>query len=249
VFRIENQATVRYLQNVGLAGHLTTVAVTRVHSSHGVKALFADGIASILYSMGMTLTITVIILFSFIQEWWGIGIISMLILARLINTVVIMRRSELGWKGAKEPGVEGNLLVLLSQDRWIRMEGFVDDLKEVTAGQWLRDETTIEGFATSFATLVVYVSAVLGTNLSATGSFLLGSQLLLTAGLLGLCNSLTRGLRMYNCMLGVAGEPHHYTRRIDMAKELVEQSGRRDWAIGLGLILPAEDESTIPIIL
>jgi hypothetical protein len=157
-----------------------------------------------------------------------------------------------GWKGAKEPGVHGDLLVLISQDRWVRMRGLVDDLKEVTAGQWLRDQRTIDGFTINFATLLVYGCAVLGTNLSTIGGFLLACQLLLSAALLGLCNVLTQNLRVFNCVLRVEGEPHHYARRLEMAEDLIQQTGRSDWAIGLGMILPLPNkhgvikESTIP---
>ena len=69
-------------------------------------------------------------------------------------------------EGAPDPGVEGDLLVLLSQDHWVRMKGFVDDLKTVTSGQWLRDQTTIERFATAYATLLVYSAAALASNAS-----------------------------------------------------------------------------------
>ena len=90
-------------------------------------------------------------------------------LARLLNVVIIKRRSRMGWKGAPEPGVSGDLLVLLSQDRWVCMRGLVDDLKALTSGQWLRNETSVEGFAMSFATLLVFVSAALAGNVSTIG--------------------------------------------------------------------------------
>ena len=82
-------------------------------------------------------------------------------LACLLNTVVIKRQSKMGWKGAPEPDVHGDLLVLLSQDHWVRIRGLVDDLKAVTAGQWLRDETTLESYCLRCAMLLVFILAVI----------------------------------------------------------------------------------------
>src|SRR6202011_327668 len=121
----------------------------------------------------------------------GLGVLGMLVFARLLNVVVIKRRSTIGWKGALEPGVNGDLLVLLSQDRWIRIQGLVDDLKAVTAGQWLRDETPVESFCVGFATLLVYASAVLAGNASTVGNLLLACLMLISVGMLGLCNTAT----------------------------------------------------------
>jgi len=60
---------------------------------------------------------------------------------------------------AHEPGVLGDLLVLMSQDRWIRIKGLTDDLKAVTAGQWLQDENFFESAIEGCATVVVYLAA------------------------------------------------------------------------------------------
>ena len=40
--------------------------------------------------------------------------------------------------------MKGDLLVLLSQDRWVRIRGLVDDIKPIVSGAWLRDATTLE---------------------------------------------------------------------------------------------------------
>ncbi|KAF8910340.1 hypothetical protein CPB85DRAFT_1515212 [Mucidula mucida] len=166
--------------------------------------------------------------------------------------VVIKRRTQMGWKGVKEPGVVGDLLVLLSQDRWI---GLVDDLKVVASGQWMRDETTIEGFASAFATLLVYVTATLASNAPTVSSLVIALLLLVSVGLLGLCDSLTRDLHMFGRKVHVVGEPKKYTRRLDMAKELIEETGRIAWAVAMFfptslLVLQRSryDRSTRPII-
>jgi hypothetical protein len=58
--------------------------------------------------------------------------------------------------------------------------------------------------------------------------------------MLGLCNSLTQELRMFGCRAYVSKRPKKYTRRLDMADELIGELGRDDWAISIGLILPPD---------
>jgi hypothetical protein len=141
VFRIENQATVSYLQGVGEPGHLVTVNVEKESSPNLVASVFRTLrcthalLSSLFYNTCIVLTITALAVLWSIHDFWAVGVLLMLILARLVNTVVIKRRAQKGWKGKLEPGVKGDLLVLLSEDRWIRMRGLVDDLKAVTSGQ------------------------------------------------------------------------------------------------------------------
>ena len=253
VFRIENQATVSYLQKIGRPGWLVNVLVkeqaTEPFGVQWFKAEFLTGgaAASVLYHLIVVLSVIALTLLLVIHDWWAVSVLLMLMLARIINVVVIKQRAVVGWKGAAEVGVQGDLLVLLSQDRWVRMLGLVDDLKVVTSGQWLRDETTIEGFATSFATLLVYVSAALASNASTIGSFFIACLMLVSVALLGLCNSLTDCLQMFGRIVTTTGESKRYERRLDMAKELVESSQRDDWAIGLGLILPGDRAQKVSV--
>jgi hypothetical protein len=242
VFRIENQATVGYLQRVGEPGHLVNVTVSPPLQRKD-SPFSTDIVASALYLSAIALTIVVFVLLATIHDWWALGVVGMLMLARLLNTIVIRRRSRIGWKGASEPGVEGDLLVLLSQDRWIRMRGSVDDLKVVTAGQWLRDETTVESFCVNFATLLVFVSAALAGNSSSVGSLLLACLLLISAALLGLCNSMTSRLQMFGRAVYPQGQPKAYNRRLDLVHELIEASQRDDWAIAMGMIVPESDKA------
>lgn len=169
----------------------------------------------------------------------------MLVVARLVNVVIIKQRSVKEWKGAKEPGVKGDLLILLSQDRWVRLQGSVDDLKAVTAGQWLRELSVYENFATAFATLLVYVSAALAGNASKIGSLLIACLLLCSVALLGVCNSTTKCLQMYDRVVRTQGEPKKYERRLDMAADLIVETGRKDWAIGIALVKADEVETII----
>lgn len=129
-------------------------------------------------------------------------------------------------------------MVLLSEDRWIRVKGYVDDLKAVTSGKWLRNTTSLESFAVAFATLIVYATAALAGNASKTGSITLLTLLLASVSLLGLSNELARTFHMHGRVLKVAGQPKPYVRRLDLAEELIRESGRSDWAIGLGMVVP-----------
>ncbi|KAF9055351.1 hypothetical protein BDZ89DRAFT_1055944 [Hymenopellis radicata] len=245
VFRIENQATVHYLQNIGKPGSLVTVSVDPV-AGRVPQELFT--FPSLLYGTGIALTVACLVFFVIVHDFWALGVLLMLITARFLNMVVIKRRTQIGWKGAPEPDVHGDLLILLSQDRWVRMQGLVDDLKAVTAGQWLRDETTFEGFASASATLLVYVAAALASNASTLGSLCLAVLLLVSSALLGLCNSLTRDLHMFGRRTHVISGPKTYKRRLDMANELIrENGGRNDWAIAMGLVLPPSGASKVTL--
>ncbi|KLO14781.1 hypothetical protein SCHPADRAFT_939201 [Schizopora paradoxa] len=248
VFRVENQGTVSFLQDIGEPGCLVTVRVSRRDREGFLKILkvFDGGFAAAIpYLLGLLLTPAALIILGVIHDFWAMGVLFMLMAARLLNVVVIRRRSVKGWKGAPEPDEVGDLLVLLSQDRWVRMRGLVDDLKEVTAGQWLRDQTTYEGFATSFATLLVYVSAALASNASTVGSLIMACLLLSSVALLGLCNSWTDRLQMFGCIVYQEGESKKYTRRLDMARELIKESGRSDWAVNMGLVVgPIEADTS-----
>ncbi|TFK48272.1 hypothetical protein OE88DRAFT_1664762 [Heliocybe sulcata] len=280
VFRVENQATVNYLQRVGESGHLVNVkvlpnsqiprlrlfspAIARCASCKAklprvglfsrctsvcetclvkvpaVGLLSREALTAVLYASGLAQTLIVLYLLLFIRDLWGFGVMAMLIVARLCNIAVIKERSMLGWKGASEPGVEGDLLILLSQDRWIRMRGMVDDIKAVTAGQWLKEQTGAQSFFVSLGTLLVYASAALAGNSSTVGNLLIACLLLISVAMLGVCNSLTKTQEMFGRMLYQVGEPRKYDRRLTMAQELIAETKRDDWALGMGLIVAEE---------
>ncbi|KAI1171557.1 hypothetical protein F4777DRAFT_47795 [Nemania sp. FL0916] len=242
VFRVENSAMVYYLQQVGKTGHLTTLSVSPKISGWEsyLSATFSyhntTTRSSLAYGSIVILTITIIILIGLARDWWGLAVVALLILSRICNIVVIRRRSTPGWAGAKEPGVSGDLLVLLSQDRWIRIQGFVDDLKSVTSGQWLRDQSKLEGWVTALATVIVYLDAALVSNLTQLGKILLLTLLIGSVGLLAIANSETKSLQMHGRIVSVTGPPRLYKRRRDLADELIKETGRDDWAIRLGMV-------------
>ncbi|PBK68182.1 hypothetical protein ARMSODRAFT_976041 [Armillaria solidipes] len=231
VFRVENPATVSYLRHIGRTGKLVTAEVslkpTRNFNpfpnrfcdfdiSPHDNPFFVSGIrATLLYLTCPILTIIVFALLSAIRDWAAVAVLGMLVLARFIN------------------------------DRWVRLTGLVDHLKTVTAGHWLRDQTSEESFAVGFATLLVYASAALAGNASTVGSLHIACLLLCSAALLSLCNSSTECLQMFGCVVRRKGDCKDYARRLDMVKDLVRESRRGDWALAMGLIKRDEADAEL----
>ncbi|KAK0472534.1 hypothetical protein IW261DRAFT_810826 [Armillaria novae-zelandiae] len=273
VFRVENPATVSYLQRIGRTGYLVTARVqpksvfrntTKIPYFKSIDLCpqnhsfyIAGHSVALLYLLCPILTIIAFTLVGCIKDWWALAVLGMLVLSRMINVFIIKRRvsdSEI-WKGMKEMG-EGDLLIVLSQDRWVRLRGELNDVKRVTAGQWLRDENRVESLAVGFATLLVYAAAALAGNASTIGSLLIAVLLLCSVALLALCNSLTRRLQMYDCIVQEEKSlRRQYDRRLDMVKDFIAQeikyaigkggpAGGQDdresdlgeWAISMGLI-------------
>ncbi|EKM56401.1 uncharacterized protein PHACADRAFT_253492 [Phanerochaete carnosa HHB-10118-sp] len=241
VFRIENQATVSYLQRVGRPGHLTTVNVS-TEEHMGLAGLFGvlwrtERLATLLFFVSIAANFVVIALLGKIRDWWALGILGMLVLARLLNVIVIkLRLDKNGFKGAKEKGDEdGDLLILLSQDRWVRMRGRINDIKVVTAGQWLTETEKPQSFVVSFGTLLVYGAAALAGNASTVGSLLVALLLLFSVGVLGLVNAATKTLHMFGRTVEV-GDSTRYPRRLKMVEALLVDHPNKEWAINMGLI-------------
>ena len=248
-FRVENQATVAYLQKMGRTGHLVTLEVTQTNLhklalwkrlSGYMGASNATGVSVALYLTTLCLTLLALAALIVARDYWGLSILLMLIFARFCNVCVIRRRYVPGWKGFPEPGVMGDTLVLLSQDRWIRLKGLVDDLKAVTSGQWLRDMEFLESSVVAAATLVVYLAAALASNASQLGKLISLALLLVSVGLLAIGNEVMDELQMHGRTIRRVGTPKKYARRLDLANELIKQSGRRDWAFRLGMIVGEE---------
>lgn len=245
VFRVENPATVAFLQTVGRAGRLTTVKVAPRAEGVGVGARVARMVydwegASVLgttcYLLCALLTGVVVALLVFLRDWWALAAVGILVLARLINVLVLRRRAVEGWKGEPEAHAKSDLIVLLSQDRWVRMQGDVNDVKAVTSGAWLREMTVGENAAVAFATLTVYLDAALAGNGSTEGKLLLLILLFASAGLLGLCNEYTEVFKMYGRTIKMDGARKAYQRRLKLADALIEETGRTDWAVRLGMV-------------
>ncbi|OAX82495.1 hypothetical protein ACJ72_03150 [Emergomyces africanus] len=197
--------------------------------------------ATVLFLQKMAVLVVLVIA----RDWWGVSVLLALVFARLCNVLVIRRRSTIGWKGASEPGVQGDLLILLSQDRWIRLQGSVDDLKAVTSGQWLRDCSFAEDSITAFATLLVYTDVALVSNVSKPGQILILAHFVFSTALLALTNAMTSEFYMHGRRISAMKKSKKFARRLDLANELIRETKRDDWALRLGMtIRQSQDAST-----
>ena len=240
VFRVENPATVVYLQKVGRTAQLTNLKVSKLdNKAAGWRSIAnkflasqnATIIAGAAYILATLLTITSFILLGLAADYWGLVVLSVLVFARFLNTWVIRQRALPGWHGEPEPGIYGDLLVLMSQDRWLRIQGLVDDLKTVTAGQWLKEQTFLQSSLSAVATVLVYLDAALASNVDTSGKLLLFVLLILSAGLLAIANERTEAMLMHGCKIEMSGERKAYDRRLDLAEALLKEPGRNDQAM------------------
>ncbi|KAL9091959.1 MAG: hypothetical protein Q9159_001104 [Coniocarpon cinnabarinum] len=247
IFRIENQATVAYMQTVGKTGHLTELQVgpdqRPLRYFPFLLDLSGPPLAQLCYLAALCMTVFGLALVIAIQDFWMMGVFAMLIIARLLNVVIIQRRRDAQWHGTKEPGQYASLLILASQDRWFRMTGFVDDLKAVTSGQWLRETTAFESAMEGVATMLVYLCAALASNGTQVGKITILVMFMVNGGLLAVSNGLTDILYMKEMTVRKTGAKR-YNRRLEMAHELLATSKQKDWALKLGLVssLKTDDE-------
>ncbi|EKM56405.1 uncharacterized protein PHACADRAFT_92417, partial [Phanerochaete carnosa HHB-10118-sp] len=236
VFLIQNPATISFLLRISKTGFLTKVHVSPPLPHR--TTFGADSFDLVLYIGCASLTIGTIGILAAIADWWALTAVFALMAARLLNIIVVKRRAVLGWKGAFESG-DADLFVILSRDRWVRIQGAMNDVKNVTAGSWLQKMSDEESCATVVATLFVYLSTILAFNASIFGSLLLVAMIISALGLLGLANTMTRDLHMFRHVVRVAEEPKiRPGSRFDVVQQLVLECASDTWAIALGLVPP-----------
>lgn len=234
---MENPATVYFLQRVGSTGCLTDLKVSPQTSPSRLFPTRDEAFTSPGYYAAVGCTVFAAQRLYALGDIWGSLFTSNLILIRLINYLVLHRRSQPGWFGAPEPGVQGDLFVLLSQDRWVRIRGAVDDLKALTSGTWLTEPTTLDAFLGTVAQLLAYANVAVAGHATNAGVWTIVSMLLVNGGLLAWDNLRVRKLNMYGRTMETVGEPKKYFRRRDLAEQLIGESGRDDWAVAMGLIV------------
>ena len=59
------------------------------------------------------MTLVAFVFIILLQDWWGLVVLLILVLARTPSTIIVRRRFVKGWKGEPEPGVKGNLLIFV----------------------------------------------------------------------------------------------------------------------------------------
>ncbi|KAK0492386.1 hypothetical protein EDD18DRAFT_1079807 [Armillaria luteobubalina] len=206
-----------YLESIACPGSIVMAHVS-THPSHNpqlpylnchIQSLFVMGVcATLLYLLCLTLTVSAAVFLGHIQDWWGLRVLVVFMVSRLINVVVVRWRSK-RQEVAREPNVEGDLLVLLSQNQWVHLWGMSDDLKIITSPQWC-GKSVLEGFDMSFATLLVYATAVFSSFAFTAGTLTIASLLLCSSTILGLCNVLTECLQVFDCVVHVEGELENF---------------------------------------
>ncbi|ETN40494.1 uncharacterized protein HMPREF1541_04771 [Cyphellophora europaea CBS 101466] len=246
VFRVENPATVFFLQRISKTGALTNLTVSRCLGDSQLGArLFSrlwashntTSISTLAYLSIPSLTIMVFCVFIALGDGTALIVLGLLVLVRLCNSIVIARRSAASWHGQSEPGIKGDLLVLLSQDRWVRIRGVVDDLKATTSGQWLREPTFIESSVQSASTLLTYGAAGMSMGMHEMSKVLLLVLLAVNVSLLAIANKQTVSMLMHGCMIELDEKRgvKQYSRRLQLVEEMLKEPDRNDESMRLGL--------------
>lgn len=246
VFRVENSATVYFLQRISKTGVLTNLTVSQCKDAESFSVLALSKLwsfqnttplSTLTYLALPFLTTLALSILTILNDTTGISVLSLFILARLLTTLAITRRSANTWHGQPEPGVQGDLLVLLSQDRWVRLRGPVDALKATTSGQWLRDPMLPEAAAQSAATLIAYAAAGLSGAVTSAGQVILLALLVSSAALLAMANQTTTALAMhgYKVEIDAGRGVKRYGRRLELVEDMLSEDGRNDEMMRLGL--------------
>jgi hypothetical protein len=237
IFRVENAGTAWFLQRVGRSGVLVECEVRSIRDDPYDARRMGTRVGTWgLEILGPALTIVCFVIMGIIGDWWTLFVFGVLLVTRMVNCEIVRRRSAVRWKGAKEPGEQGDLLVLLAQDKWVRLRGAVDDLKAVTAGTWLRDATPLEGFLEGMGKTAVYVPAGLVQNSTQMGQLALAGLLIVSAGALAVLNAGKSSLEMGGRRVRVVGR-REFERRTEMVESLVEEVGDTGgWVGKLGLL-------------
>jgi hypothetical protein len=240
VFRVENPATVFYLQSVSETGKLTNIYVSKAHPGHASYVNIGH--------LAVASSVLAVALLASVQDWLAVSYLLVLALVLLVNTATIRSRAAIGWHGQEEPDQLGDLFILLSYDRWVRMRGQVDDLKAVTSGRWLQRPTTLQDVMSACATLLAYAAPILAANATHHGQIVITLLLLVNTVVLSIANRLTDFLHMKDRVVRIVGERKVYERRSLLASELVSESGRLDWAVSMGLIV-GESQYQSPVVM
>lgn len=208
VSRVTNTATINYLQridrtdktviiDVGIAspGQRTHIRGQRsqVYQSESPPG---SKLSTLLYSFGPLLTFTSIILVIVIEDYWALGLILALMLARALNVWIIRQRVAEQPPPSNHPNVHQCWWVLVDEHHRICLRGLRHDLEAITTGTWMRAKTSVEGWMEAASKLVVYLVAVFSGNQTQSGDIILMVLLGLSAVLLALSNYFATSFNM-----------------------------------------------------
>ncbi|QIX00686.1 hypothetical protein AMS68_006203 [Peltaster fructicola] len=238
VFRVENEATVHYLQRVGRTGQLTTVSVkSSAKSSQSMR------LRAVVTAIIQLITISTLARLLWLGDRIAMLALLVYVVVRWINSAVTSLRAVQGWKGRKEPGVVSDILVLLSQDRWIRLQGMTDDMKATLSGEWLRQPTFSQRLAMTASTMLAYLNVAVVAGASTEGQIALLVLLVLNTILVEIAFELADQLWLNGRCFTVIGRKQ-YERRLHMADDLVREIGKDEWCEKMGIILNKNSSAT-----
>ncbi|KFY27298.1 hypothetical protein V493_03590 [Pseudogymnoascus sp. VKM F-4281 (FW-2241)] len=209
---LTNAATIRYLARLGSGTRPITLRVgsprtqslrTTISSASLRRARQTPRpslIAPLLYGIALCLTVGAMVIMVLTRDWWGVGILGALMLARALNVWIIRSRtsggaptsapaSALPGSPPPTPVEPESWMVKIDGESDICLHGLADDLEALTGGEWMRGKTAVEGYAEAAAKLTVYLVAAFSGNMHQTGDMVLLLLLLFSSGLLALSNS------------------------------------------------------------
>lgn len=128
-------------------------------------------------------------------DWWALGLMSMLMLARALNIWVIRERDK-DDRLPKRTREWSYLGIDLEEDRGICLRGLRSDLDAITTQRWLRGMTSLESYFEAIGKMLVYLAAALSGNMTQAGDIILVVLLLSSAALLGLSNKFNSKLQV-----------------------------------------------------
>ncbi|RPA79941.1 hypothetical protein BJ508DRAFT_327798 [Ascobolus immersus RN42] len=193
------------------------------------------------------LSISAILRLAYLEDWNALGACGALMAARAMNVLVIKRRARSGaeWKGEPEPGVWGALFVLLSQDKWVILEGLVDHLKATASGYWLGEASALDQTLTTIAKMLVYLAPALLFASKPEGALIFLALLSITTACLALSNTLATNITMHGHRIRESFQPIRYKRRLHLLNDPLIQfyCNEEELRTGNGQIAVAERSS------
>ncbi|GAB0144421.1 Eukaryotic peptide chain release factor subunit 1 [Epichloe bromicola] len=162
-----------------------------------------DWLSHVLYLASPGLTLIAGTLMVLLRDWWGTAFMAALVASRVLNIWSIKQRTRRPPRCCRKrtpvpstspppsssvPEKQGECAADMGDGSRVRAA--------TTTQTWLRQQTAAESHLEAAAKLIVYLVAAFSGNQTQAGAMVLMALLLASAGLLGLSNAHSRGLRM-----------------------------------------------------
>jgi hypothetical protein len=219
ISRVTNTATIHYLQRIERTNRTVTidVGIASRHTSthlHGPRSKILQSesppgskISAMLYALSPLLTLIAIILAITIEDFWALGLILALMLARAMNVWIIRQRVKDEPPPSHHPNEHQCWWILIDEEHRICLRGLRHDLEAITTGSWMRAKTAVQDWMEAAAKIDVYLVAVFSGNQTQSGDIILMVLLGSSAALLALSNYFATSFQMNGRTAVVT--PHH----------------------------------------